>query len=241
MLALLIAIIASASIITGASSLGGGGGSGEAKNNIKTESSPSYTKNDAEYYQTDEYKAQYGLEQIKAAEAYAFLASEDKPVAGDDVKLAITDTGVKLTHQEISANNSGLGYDFDNDDSNVTDSDGHGTHVASIAAGVKDGKGMHGVAYNSSIMPIQMLGDSSEYGIKYAADNGAGVVNMSWGFVDSDNKGLKFTIGEPTYNLYYNAMKSEFDAAIDSNSGLGTVLVASAGNNSYADNVGTPA
>lgn len=64
----------------------------------------------------------------------------------------------------------------------------HGTHVAGIVAAVRNNDiGMDGVAANVEIMPIRAVPDGDEYdkdialGIRYAVDNGAKVINMSFG------------------------------------------------------------
>ncbi len=64
----------------------------------------------------------------------------------------------------------------------------HGTHVAGIIASERNnGKGVNGVANNVQIMPIRVVPDGDEYdkdvalGIRYAADNGAKIINMSFG------------------------------------------------------------
>ena len=64
----------------------------------------------------------------------------------------------------------------------------HGTHVSGIIAAVrKNGKGMDGIADNVRIMMIRAVPDGDEHdkdialGIRYAVDNGAKVINMSFG------------------------------------------------------------
>ncbi|MCK8523672.1 S8 family peptidase [Aquimarina sp. D1M17] len=64
----------------------------------------------------------------------------------------------------------------------------HGTHVAGIIAAERNnGKGMNGVAQNVKIMAIRAVPDGDEYdkdialAIRYAADNGAKVINTSFG------------------------------------------------------------
>lgn len=64
----------------------------------------------------------------------------------------------------------------------------HGTHVAGIIAAVRNnGKGMDGVADNVRIMSIRAVPDGDEHdkdvalAIRYAVDNGAKVINMSFG------------------------------------------------------------
>jgi len=64
----------------------------------------------------------------------------------------------------------------------------HGTHVAGIIAANRiNDKGVKGVAGNVLIMPIRAVPDGDEYdkdiamGIRYAVDNGAKVINTSFG------------------------------------------------------------
>ncbi len=64
----------------------------------------------------------------------------------------------------------------------------HGTHVAGIIAAERNnGKGMNGVAKNVEIMAIRAVPDGDEYdkdialAIRYAVDNGAKVINTSFG------------------------------------------------------------
>jgi len=64
----------------------------------------------------------------------------------------------------------------------------HGTHVAGIIAAERNnGKGVNGVANNVQIMPLRVVSNADEYdkdvalAIRYAADNGAKIINMSFG------------------------------------------------------------
>jgi len=83
------------------------------------------------------------------------------------------------------------GYDFANDDETVYDAydgDRHGTHVAGIiGAQGNNGIGGTGVNWNVTIMPVKFLGPgggddfAGAESIMYAVDNGAKVINCSWG------------------------------------------------------------
>jgi len=112
---------------------------------------------------------------------------------GAGVTVAVVDTGVKLGGPDgVPASG---GYDFVNGDSNPDDDNGHGTHVAgTIAQNTNNGKGVAGVAYDCSILPVKVLNryGSGTYaqiadGIRYAADNGAKVINMSLGGSSSNS------------------------------------------------------
>ncbi|HEX5742894.1 MAG TPA: S8 family peptidase, partial [Flavobacteriaceae bacterium] len=70
----------------------------------------------------------------------------------------------------------------------VDDEEIHGTHVTGISAAIRNnGIGMNGVTNNVKIMSIRAVPDGDEYdkdialAIRYAVDNGAKVVNMSFG------------------------------------------------------------
>ena len=74
-------------------------------------------------------------------------------------------------------------------------SEAHGTHVSGIiGASRNNGKGMNGVADNVKIMAVRSVPDGDEYdkdvalGIRYAVDNGAKVINTSFGKAYSPHK-----------------------------------------------------
>lgn len=130
---------------------------------------------------------QYGPQQIYAPEAWTVSR-------GDDVTIAIVDSGVQLDHPDLR-DKIVPGYDFAEDDDDPSDEIGHGTHVAGIAAAVTDnGVGIAGVAPASKIMPIRVplfgsegtatVADSLlslEEAVRFAVSNGAKVINLSLG------------------------------------------------------------
>jgi subtilisin family serine protease len=103
--------------------------------------------------------------------------------------IGVVDTGVFSTHPDLLGRVL-PGYDFVNNDADPNDDDGHGTHVAGIAAGLaNDLTGVAGVAYgaNVKVLPVKVCGPSGcpssaiVNGIKFAADNGAHAINLSLG------------------------------------------------------------
>lgn len=75
------------------------------------------------------------------------------------------------------------------------DEESHGTHVAGIILASRDNnKGMQGVAHNAKLMSVRAVPDGDErdkdvaLAIRYAVDNGAKVINMSFGKSYSPNK-----------------------------------------------------
>ena len=80
-----------------------------------------------------------------------------------------------------------LGYGNGNPNNRVKD-ESHGTHVAGIIAAERNnGLGINGVANNVEIMSIRAVPNGDEYdkdialGIRYAVDNGAKIINASFG------------------------------------------------------------
>ena len=102
-----------------------------------------------------EYTAQYGLASINA------LSLNDSGYTGSGVKLAIVDTGINSSHSEFSGRTIS-GYDFSTGTGGYSsDVDGHGTHVASIAAGNRDAVGMRGVAYDATLYSYKLLNNEA--------------------------------------------------------------------------------
>ena len=108
---------------------------------------------------------------------------------GSGVTIAVIDTGVKQSLEDLAGTNFTAGWDFVNNDNDPTDDEGHGSHVAgTIAQTTNNGAGVAGIAYNATIMPVKVLDkrgsgsfDDIADGIYWATDNGADVINLSLG------------------------------------------------------------
>ncbi|MFI0757050.1 S8 family peptidase [Streptomyces anulatus] len=74
--------------------------------------------------------------------------------AGVDTTVYVLDTGVRITHQDIVGRASN-GYDFVDNDNVAQDGNGHGTHVATTAAGT-----VYGVAKKAKIVAVRVLNNS---------------------------------------------------------------------------------
>ena len=106
--------------------------------------------------------------------------------SGRGVKVAVVDTGVDPRHEDLPK--LLMGRDFVSDDGNADDGNGHGTFVAGvIAAQRNNGRGIAGVS-RASIIPVRVLnsrgfGRDSDIarGIRWAANEGADIINMSLG------------------------------------------------------------
>lgn len=173
---------------------------------------------------------QWGAQKINAEEAWDFT------LGSQEIILAILDTGIDYTHEDLHANmwqdgSNNYGYDFWNDDSDPMDDNRHsyengvwkentfiyhGTHVAGVAAAVTDnGIGIAGIA-QVKLMAVKVMNESGEgtdatvaQGVDYAVTNGADIICMSLG-VDSTT----LTLRRATDNARQN----------------GVLLVAAAGN-----------
>lgn len=115
---------------------------------------------------------------------------------GRDVVTAVIDTGVAYKdfedfHQleDLDQTLFVSGYDFVNKRVEALDDQCHGSHVAgTIAQSTNNDKGVAGVAFGTKIMPVKVLsrsgaGSLSDVadGIKFSADHGATIINMSLG------------------------------------------------------------
>jgi len=99
-------------------------------------------------HKTTEYTESTGHSMINAANAYA------RGWTGEGAVLGVIDTWQDTDHPELDGKYEWY-KDYTRYDSTVSnggDSQYHGTHVAGIIAGKKDGTGTHGVAYNSKLV-----------------------------------------------------------------------------------------
>jgi hypothetical protein len=157
---------------------------------------------------------------IHALEAWQY-------VLGDQgITVAIIDTGIDYYHPDLEANlwvnpsdtpgndqdddqngyvNDVHGFDLVSRDGDPMDDLGHGTHVAGIVGAVSDnGIGISGVCRNVRLMAVKAFDASGSAtladvveGIRYAVDNGARVINASWGQSQS-SRALEETIQQAT-------------------------------------------
>jgi subtilisin family serine protease len=183
------------------------------------------TPNDPSYSQL------WGMTKIQAPTAWDLST-------GTGVVVAVVDTGIDAAHPDLAAalwSNPGeipgngldddgngyaddvYGWDCVTEDPLPSDVHGHGSHVAgTIAAAGNNGVGVIGLAFNAKLMAVKGLNDSGNgtsadlaQALVYAADNGADVINNSWGGMGTD---------------------PVIDGAVAYAVNLGAVVVAAAGN-----------
>jgi len=141
---------------------------------------------------------------VDAPRAWDNLIAAGRPGALG-VKIAVLDSGVSYDRSpDLSSRHFRRGRDFCarpgsgefacvGEDNQPDDAYGHGTHVAStIAEATNNAKGLTGLAYGATVIPVKVLnrdGDGDERsiakGLRYAADEGAQVINLSFEFGSS--------------------------------------------------------
>lgn len=115
-------------------------------------------------------------------------------ILGQGVVVALLDTGLNRSNPEFATNPRVLtGYNATNGSTDITDSDGHGTHVAGIVGapgtgtGTSLSPGMYGVAPAATLLPIKVFSGGTAAssavtaGLDYAMANNARVINLSLG------------------------------------------------------------
>ena len=149
----------------------------------------------------------------------------DVTVGSGQTIVAVIDTGVDYTHEDLAANmwvngdeipgdgidNDGngyvddiYGYDFANNDPDPMDDHNHGTHVAGTIGAVGDnGIGLTGVNWNVQIMALKFLRANGNGNIsaaisalEYAVDNGAAISSNSWGFNGGESQALSLAVAQ---------------------------------------------
>ena len=102
------------------------------------------------------------------------------------ITVAVVDTGVDTAHEYLQGRIVSGGYDFIESDTDVTDDNGHGTHVSGII--------VNATPSNVKILPIKAMNSAGSaadstaiLAIRYAADHGADIINMSFSYQDSLN------------------------------------------------------
>ncbi len=189
-------------IVTLSGCLGGGGGSGSGSGGGSTSA-----------FNTAEFQANFGLASINALTAY------DNSATGAGVVVGVVDTGIDVDNSEFAgAIAAASSFVIGVNPATLQDQNGHGTAVAGIIGARKNDTGIHGVAYESSILAIRaddIAGSLFSHGslaasLDYAVANGASIVNMSIG-----------SPAAPT-GAYLTALQDAVNA--------GVIIVAAAGN-----------
>jgi len=159
-----------------------------------------------------QYNSSWQHTRIQSAAAW------DIETGDSSVIVAICDTGVDLDHPDLEAalvsGYNAWTHDAQADGGDVTPVGGHGTFVSGCAAAIgNNGTGVVGVGWNFRIMPIRVVsnnGSASSFsisdGARWAAENGADVVNVSFtGATTSSNVQLARDLKANGALLFYAA------------------------------------
>lgn len=162
-----------------------------------------------------------GLEQIRAHEAWSLEGPNGFALTGHQVTIAVIDSGVDYRHPDIAPNYLAIGHDFVDDDNDPMDELGHGTHVASIAAGTGI---VPGVAPGAQIISYRVLDERGE-------GSGAAVIAALDRATDPNRDGLLGDcVGVVNLSLSVPRGPGLLAEAAAALMDFGVVVVASAGN-----------
>ena len=123
---------------------------------------------------------QWNMRRVRGTEAWETSRGDSRVI------VAVVDTGVDENHPDLRGRVM-RGWDFQNDDGNPYDDDGHGTAVATTAAAAgNDRVGIAGMCWRCRILPVKVLNGNGSgthsniaAGIRWAAKRGADVINLS--------------------------------------------------------------
>lgn len=148
---------------------------------LESNSNISYVEKDIPVYAYQQ-DIPYGIEKVQAPLAH------QSGNTGSGVKLAIIDTGIDASHEDLNVSGGYSVFTSGSDSNPYYDGSGHGTHVAGTAAALDNDIGVLGIAPNADLYAVKVLnsngsGSSSgvAQGVEWAIQNGMDVINMSLG------------------------------------------------------------
>ena len=130
------------------------------------------------------YDEQWYMQRIGSSRAWSVALAESHGVL-NTVNVVIIDTGVDYSHPDL-ANLVTAGHNYVDSTKSAYDDNGHGTHVAGLAAAAMNGAGTVGPALQVQITPFKALNANGTgfvsaiaQALEDAADDGADIINLS--------------------------------------------------------------
>jgi serine protease len=135
------------------------------------------------------YDQQWHMGHIGAEQAWGLSVGRGATVAVVDTGIACEDFGDFKKATDLNLTRCVDGYNFVRGGKHANDDHGHGTHVAgTIAQSTNNAVGVTGLAFGARLMPVKVLSADGwgtttgvADGIRWAADHGAQVINLSLG------------------------------------------------------------
>ena len=169
---------------------------------IKILGKPTYTAEELDAIESKDQEVVQSVAIMKQMLAYGLSVADLKKEIEKELESYIkvqSGENLKTNYRKILGDNPDDIKDTKYGDNNVMGPDKeeilHGTHVAGIVAQVRNNKiGGDGIANNVQILTVRAVPDGDEYdkdialGIRYAVDNGAKVINGSFGKAFSPHK-----------------------------------------------------
>jgi subtilisin family serine protease/subtilisin-like proprotein convertase family protein len=181
------------------------------------------------------YPAQWHLNNPAGPAHIRAQAAWDITRGNSNLTVAVIDEGIDINHPDLKAHMV-PGYDFYDRDADPRPAgplENHGTEVAGVVAAVgNNGIGVSGIAPNAKIMPIRLVGERAANDMTgpqdeadafaFAADNGADIINCSWGPPDE---------WPPSLEVLPDVVRASIEyAATSGRGGKGCVIFFAAGN-----------
>lgn len=164
------------------------------------------------------FSEQWSFQTVGGQNAWGYATGRGVVVAVVDTGIACEDVDGFHKVSDLAETKCIKGYNFVSDNDNASDDQGHGTHVAgTIAQSTNNALGVAGLAFDCALMPVKVLSANGSGttigvadGVRWAADHGADVINMSLG-------------GGPSSEIMHEAVRYA--------QSKGVIVVVAAGNN----------
>lgn len=164
----------------------------------------------------------YGVKMMKAPEIWA------KGEKGKGTVIAILDTGIDITHPDLKDRIiDGRNFTNEGDKNDITDRNGHGTHVAGTIAAIENDSGVVGVAPETQLLICKVLNAQGSGGYKGITD--AIKWATRWRGPNGERvRAMNMSLGGPSHDEY------QYRAILEAVS-KGILVVVASGNEGDAD------